>query len=227
MSTPDQSDPYIVLALKRTATAAQIGAAFRKQAKATHPDKHADKSEIERNAFEAQFRRAKWAFDVLSDAEHRAYFDKHGRTRESAAAATPSPVDQTLQETFRTVLMSIHSMRTSQVDLIKEIRLKITDDRISIRSEISKLEQVRKELKKLEGRFLRDDDPQNTIAQVIASDLAQLNAVIEGKQSEADHLKLCLDELQRWRFVPSGTEYDAALARVNSFLRTAPSYAHS
>lgn len=211
MSAADQSDPYVVLGLGRNATAAQIGAAFREQAKMHHPDKHAEKSEVERNAHAEQFRRARWAFDLLSDAAQRAYYDQHGRTRDPAAAAGPAGrVDQTLREAFMRVSTGFAARDVTHIDLIYKMRLHVTDERIALRTEIAQLTRAGEEMRRFDGRFLRHDSPDNTIAHLLAEQQAQLAALIAAKTSEADHLKDCLDELQHWRFVRDGEESPVA-----------------
>lgn len=206
MNAADQSNPYAVLGVKPTATDAQILAAFRRQAKANHPDNHADKSEVERNAYQEQFRRAKWAFDVLSDPQQRAYYDKHGRTREAAAAGPASRVDQTLRATFMHVTAGFAARDITHTDLVYHMRLRVTDQRIALRTEIARLTRAGEEMRRFEGRFLRDDSADNTIAHLLAEQHAQLAALIASKTAEADHFKDCLDELQHWRFVRDGDE---------------------
>jgi DnaJ-class molecular chaperone len=64
-------DPYEVLGVAKTATADQIRAAYRKLAKANHPDLHpGDK------AAEARFKDASAANDLLSDPDKRARYDR-------------------------------------------------------------------------------------------------------------------------------------------------------
>jgi DnaJ-class molecular chaperone len=64
-------DPYQVLGVAKTATAEEIRAAYRKLAKANHPDLHpGDK------AAESRFKDASAAHDLLSDPEKRARYDR-------------------------------------------------------------------------------------------------------------------------------------------------------
>lgn len=208
MNTSDTSDPYAVLGLQRDATAAQIGAAFRDQAKLHHPDKHAAKSDAERHAHAEQFRRARWAYDLLADADQRAYYDAHGCTRE-AAASSPTPasaVDRTLRAAFLKVTSGFAARDFTSTDLIYHMRLHVTDERIALRTDIARLTHAGEEMRRFEGRFLRDEKADNTIAHLLAEQHAQLAALIASKTAEAEHLKDCLDELQHWRFVRDGEE---------------------
>jgi DnaJ-class molecular chaperone len=64
-------DPYEILGVAKNATADQIRAAYRKLAKANHPDLHpGDK------AAEARFKDASAANDLLSDPDKRARYDR-------------------------------------------------------------------------------------------------------------------------------------------------------
>ena len=64
-------DPYKVLGIARTATPAEMKSAYRKLAKKLHPDLHpGDK------AIELRFKEVSAAYDLLSDDEKRARYDR-------------------------------------------------------------------------------------------------------------------------------------------------------
>ncbi|MFM8952396.1 MAG: DnaJ domain-containing protein, partial [Planctomycetaceae bacterium] len=67
----DQRDYYEVLGLERRATAAQITEAYRKLAVRFHPDKNPGDAEAA-----TRFKEAARAFEVLSDADLRARYDR-------------------------------------------------------------------------------------------------------------------------------------------------------
>ncbi len=64
------SDPYKELGVTRTASADEIRKAFRKLAKANHPDTNPDNKTAEE-----KFKRVSAAFDIVGDAEKRKKFD--------------------------------------------------------------------------------------------------------------------------------------------------------
>lgn len=70
-STP--RDPYEVLGVRRDATDQEIKKAFRKLARELHPDVNAHDPDAEE-----KFKEAAEAYEILSDAERRATYDRYG-----------------------------------------------------------------------------------------------------------------------------------------------------
>jgi len=66
----ERGDPYRTLGLERSATAAEIRAAFRRLARASHPDHHRDDPEAER-----AFKRISRAYETLGDPSRRRAYD--------------------------------------------------------------------------------------------------------------------------------------------------------
>ena len=74
MTRPDR-DPYDVLGVSRQASAREISRAYRRAARATHPDSQPDDpSAAER------FRDLTAAYEILGDPERRAAYDRANRT---------------------------------------------------------------------------------------------------------------------------------------------------
>lgn len=76
-------DPYEVLGVPQTATAAEIKSAFRKQAKQCHPDTHPGDAKKA-----AKFREISAAHEILSDREKRAQYDRGEINADGSPKAT-------------------------------------------------------------------------------------------------------------------------------------------
>ena len=68
-------DYYEILGVKRDASDGEIRQAYRKLAMKWHPDRH---GESERDTAEAKFKQISEAYEVLSDPENRAKYDRLG-----------------------------------------------------------------------------------------------------------------------------------------------------
>jgi molecular chaperone DnaJ len=73
MSQTVPRDPYEVLGVSRDADETQIKKAFRKAARTLHPDVNPDDPDAQE-----RFREVAEAYEILSDAERRATFDRYG-----------------------------------------------------------------------------------------------------------------------------------------------------
>ncbi|MFI5300235.1 MAG: molecular chaperone DnaJ [Polyangiales bacterium] len=77
MSDPSSRDPYELLGVPRTATPDEIKAAFRKLAAQHHPDKNQDDPKANE-----RFKKINAAYQILSDPQRRAAFDRFGAAAE-------------------------------------------------------------------------------------------------------------------------------------------------
>lgn len=81
---PQQRDYYEVLGLARTASDAEIAAAYRKLALKYHPDKNPGDEDAVR-----RFKEASEAFEVLSHADKRARYDRYGHAGLEGVGGAP------------------------------------------------------------------------------------------------------------------------------------------
>jgi len=86
-------DYYEVLGVERDATPERIKKAYRKLALKWHPDKHQGD---EREEAEARFKQASEAYEVLSDPEKRARYDRFGEDWEHGQEFDPGPERRTM-----------------------------------------------------------------------------------------------------------------------------------
>ncbi len=69
---------YEILGVAKTASADEIKAAYRQMAKKYHPDLYTTKPEAEKKAAEEKFKEINHAYEVLSDDQKRAAYDRYG-----------------------------------------------------------------------------------------------------------------------------------------------------
>lgn len=73
-----KKDYYDILGVKRDASESEIKSAYRKAAIKNHPDKQQGKSDAEKKAAEERFKEAAEAYEVLSDPDKKAHYDRFG-----------------------------------------------------------------------------------------------------------------------------------------------------
>jgi curved DNA-binding protein len=86
-------DYYEVLGVPRGADPGAIKKAYRRLALKWHPDRHGDEG---RAAAEVQFKRLNEAYEVLSDPEKRARYDRFGENWKGGQEFTPPPGQRTM-----------------------------------------------------------------------------------------------------------------------------------
>merc|ERR1712098_258282 len=73
-------DHYAILGIEKTVGESEIRKAYFKKSKEYHPDKHANKSDEEKEEYSKKFKAAKEAYEILSDNDKRKMFDS-GRVK--------------------------------------------------------------------------------------------------------------------------------------------------
>src|ERR1019366_2305484 len=81
-----KADYYEVLGVSRDVSDAELKSAYRKQALKFHPDRNPDN-----HAAEEKFKQASEAYQVLSDADKRAAYDRYGHAGLSGGGFNGSP----------------------------------------------------------------------------------------------------------------------------------------
>eukprot|EP00571_Detonula_confervacea_P009412 CAMPEP_0172327092 /NCGR_PEP_ID=MMETSP1058-20130122/58569_1 /TAXON_ID=83371 /ORGANISM="Detonula confervacea, Strain CCMP 353" /LENGTH=353 /DNA_ID=CAMNT_0013044035 /DNA_START=47 /DNA_END=1108 /DNA_ORIENTATION=+ len=83
---------YDILGVGKHATEEELRKAYKKMAVKWHPDKHASKTDAQKNEAEEKFKQMAEAYDVLSDEEKRAVYDLYGE--EGLKGGGPPPQEE-------------------------------------------------------------------------------------------------------------------------------------
>ena len=108
------NDPYSALGVPRDADGDTIKRAFRKKAKASHPDLHGGSKEA--------FLPVQRAYDILSDADRRARYDQFG---EDGELDIDKEAAKTLVAIIKQVVEVSDVKRTDMMEMTKKLKLKI------------------------------------------------------------------------------------------------------
>ena len=102
-------DYYDVLGVSRTASADEIKKSYRRLAMKYHPDRNKDDA-----GAEAKFKEAKEAYDVLSNADKRATYDRFGHDGLRGAGAGPGGMGGFSAEGFGDIFGGRRGRRAGQ-----------------------------------------------------------------------------------------------------------------
>src|SRR5450432_174285 len=94
-SNVTKADYYEVLGISRDASDQEIKTAYRKLAMQHHPDRNPDNP-----AAEEKFKEASEAYQVLSDAQKRAGYDRYGHAAVSGGGGSPFTNAQDIGDIF-------------------------------------------------------------------------------------------------------------------------------
>ena len=139
-------DYYEELGVERDATADEIKAAFRRKSKDCHPDANPGDPEAE-----ARFKRLSEAYDTLSDAERRLYYDEYGRQEVNSAEAQAQDM---IIGAANKALNEADADGRLFTDIFKEIRSVITTHIAAITDQ---MDQHKKQIKQYERLKTRID----------------------------------------------------------------------
>lgn len=174
-----RADPYEELGVSKDASDTDIKAAFRRKAKATHPDGGADK-----DAFE----RVKAAHLVLSDPDKRRRYDETGDAEEGPTQ-TPEQEAQSLLAGL--VLAAIDGdFDASSSDLVDVLQRYLRMQREEIRIKRSSLDIKRKRAEKIAKNLTRKSKGVNILARA-AEDKAK---ALAAQVARLDHGLLIHDK---------------------------------
>lgn len=184
-------DPYAILGLNRSATAASIKAAYRTRARMTHPD---------RGGEPAEFMVVVKAFGVLSDPVARQLFDETGQINEDGARDRRQQVATILAEMFDTAVSTALSLSLplQRVNFIEQMASAVRKQSAEAEGGRRKLEADLAALKALRTRIRRRDGKPNLFVERLDEQVkAKAQELLEATQRRA-LLETALTELANY-----------------------------
>jgi curved DNA-binding protein CbpA len=187
-------DPYVLLGVERDADEAAIKSAYRKVAKAAHPDSGGDAE---------QFARLQTAYELLKDPVRRKVFDDTGYDPQLADAKDLKGL--LMLETLVNEFI-LDEREPGSFDPVAAMRRKLTDDILKSRFHILELERHRTRVRKHMDRLGRKPETDvlssmlrarsQSIAEAIRNAEAQIEAIeqaytmLEGYSYELESVTL-------------------------------------
>lgn len=169
-------NPYEVLGVSKTATVAEVKAAYRKLSPKHHPDKGGDR---------IKFEEIKLAFDVLSNPNRRSRYDALGRTDESPA--TPQRLQIFISDTMKSVVTAERQDGTVDDPIWENIRdkilLSIMGSRVPLKNQAYKLQRQLERTQRLIERFiLKEGHSFDPVGKALAEEKARIEGELRFSQ---------------------------------------------
>lgn len=181
-------DPYATLGVGRDADAAEIGRAFKRRAKDTHPDKGGSAE-----AFAA----VKGAHLVLSDPSRRAYFDRTGEIDEPGPDNAEAAAMGIIAQTFDGALF--HDRDPLKENLIPLVRRTIEKRIEEEAAKVAKLRRAIPRAEKIAKRIIGPSED-NRIARMLNSRAIQLRALISKAEQHIAWARRAVEILDDYAF---------------------------
>jgi curved DNA-binding protein CbpA len=195
-------DLYGELGIRADATAAEIDRAYRRRARAVHPDAGGSAE-----AFQALSR----AYEILSDPERRRLYDETGETREPPRDTVTARAMQHIGELVGSVLDS--DVPFEGVDLVAAIRDTLAKQAADVAAAIARLDNQAQRAEAMARRFRRASG-ENLIRRTLERRAGEIRRSATRMQKEADAFAKAIEILADYDFdVDSDGATLAALER--------------
>jgi curved DNA-binding protein CbpA len=158
-------DPYKILSVPRSATAAAIKAAYRAAVQSAHPDRGGDPE---------NFIRIVKAFDLLSDPEARRLYDETGDVDENAVASFRRDVIKILADMFDAAVSTAVAtgLDLGKVDFVQQMTSAVRAGLVEARNGQNRADRDIAALGKLRQRIKRADAGQNLFAERLEAQIS-------------------------------------------------------
>jgi curved DNA-binding protein CbpA len=195
------TDLYNTLGVHKDATPEQIKGAYRRKAKSSHPDTGGDPE---------KFHTLQKAYDVLSDDDRRARYDKTGDTGDKRApdpnTAALTVIGQLVDEITQQIIMSDD---LSHIDLVANMRKKIRDRIRDVAADQKEARRFEEKALKLQKRF-KVSKGENYIASMLEAKITACRAAIANADMQTEIFNRALAILDDASFDVDRVDFDHA-----------------
>jgi curved DNA-binding protein CbpA len=156
---------YEILGVSPDASASEIKAAYRRGAKAHHPDVGGDAR---------QFEEVQRAYSILSDPERRARYDSTGVDDDQAAAAQ----DQLAQSAIATLIVQFigGTENLNKTDIVSAIRNTLLKQKAAHEEACRQIDVRLQRVETIRSRLHRKDDRDGVVSALLAEREREFNA---------------------------------------------------
>lgn len=177
---------YELLGVKKDATIDTIAKAYKKAAMKHHPDRGGD---------EETFKAVKEAYEVLSDPERRAEYDRTGQTKQqmTARAAAMEGIAQMMAD-------AMDNVDTEYSDVFKACRDQIHQ---KVREQISRRDMLRNKIEKRQKalkRIIFNGEGEDIASRAIEYDIVQIEGQLKRAEAAVDVMNEMLVLLQTYEY---------------------------
>lgn len=162
---------YSVLGVGQQATQQEIKQAYRKKAQQLHPDRDTGDHEA--------FQDLQWAYNILGHEDTRAYYDRSGQEPQRAPDHESVGIAIIAEHFGNWVNLVMENSYPANSDAIDYVRRKIEANVELGRSHVVSLENQRKKLEKISGKFTMADSENNMFNAHIQELITKANQMID------------------------------------------------
>lgn len=188
--TSAKRDPYATLGVKQDASAADVRRAYRRKAKATHPDSG--------GSAEA-FAEVRKAHDVLIDPVRRLTFDQTGDVNEPEPDNGMATAIGIIHAILDGIVAKGSTDDFARVDLIAELLARLKEGARQVAVNLGKNRNDLKKIEKLSHRFHRKQGD-NFIRHMLNDRAANARGIIAAHELELSHIEIAKKLLADFRF---------------------------
>lgn len=202
-------NPYRVLRVKKTATLAEITAAYRGLALRWHPDKNPGDAKAA-----AKFVEINQAYEILSDSDRRARYDATGDTTFRHENNAISGAVEVLAVVFTLVVKQIVEQGgdVKKEDIVTHMRNVLAQQRQERTKAILNIEKAKAALTEAATRFTAEDGEENYFAGIIRHQIHELENMLAQQTAEEEKSKAALKLLAKFKYRVD------AFQRLNGYL---------